>query len=101
MTSTPLPAEAADALRAAIATRGPHKGRLLAKAPPSHTTAYAAWQGAMLARNPYKASIAGLIFMDDAQRAIHKAVTAWFDAMPKAQRVAFDRDRLALELLGA
>jgi hypothetical protein len=91
----------ADALRAAIATRGPHKGRFLAKAPPSHTLAYAAWQGAMLSVNPYKASVVGLMLMTPDQRAVCDAVTRALDALPKADRIALDRDRRALELLGA
>jgi hypothetical protein len=92
----------ADALRGAIATRGAHKGRFLAKAPPSHTMAYAAWQGAMLAINPYKASIVGLMLMTAEQRAVCDAVTKAFDALPKAQKAALDRDRHTLEtLLGA
>lgn len=91
----------ADAIRGAIATRGVHKGRFLAKAPPSHTLAYAAWQGAMLSINPYKTSVIGLMLMTPDQKAVCDAVTKYFDAMPKAQRTAFDRDRRALELLGA
>jgi hypothetical protein len=100
MSTTPLPAEAADALRAAIATRGPHKGRLLKKAPPFSTLAYAAWQGAMMAINPYKVSIFGVYMMDDAQRAVQEAVTSWFDSMPRSDRIEYDRDRRVLEAIG-
>jgi hypothetical protein len=87
------------ALDAAICTRGPNKGRLLKAAPPSTTLAYAAWQGAMLSVNPYKASIFGLM-MTDEQRAIHKEVQAYFDAMSKAARITFDKDRATLEACG-
>ena len=91
----PLSDTAAAALAAAMSTRGPNKGRLLAKAPPSHTLACAAWQGAMLAVNPYKASIAALLFMTEEQRGILDEVTQHFDAMTKQDRIAFDKDRAA------
>jgi hypothetical protein len=88
------------ALASAICTRGPNKGRLLKAAPPSTTLAYAAWHGAMLSVNPYKVSIFGLIMMDTLQRDIHKEIQTYFDAMPKAQRIAFDKDRACLEACG-
>ena len=92
-----------DAARAAIAeacaTKGPRKGLFKASAPRSNTLAYAAWQGAMLSINPFKASIAGIIFMTDEQREIMREVEAYFDARP-ALRV-MDRDRASLEALGA
>jgi hypothetical protein len=91
----------AAAIRAAIATRGPNKGQFLAKAPPADSLAYAAWQGAMLSINPYKASVIGLMLMTKEQRAVCDAVTRYFDAMPKAERITFERNRRALELLGA
>lgn len=91
---------AQDALTAALCTRGKNKGRLLKAAPPSSTLAYAAWQGAMLSVNPYKASIFGLIMMSEDQRAIHREVQAYFDALPKAERITFDADRLTLERCG-
>jgi hypothetical protein len=95
-----LSATAQAALASAICTRGPNKGRLLKAAPPSATLAYAAWQGAMLSVNPYKASIFGLVMMTDEQRAISKEVSAHFDAMPKAARITFDKDRACLEACG-
>jgi hypothetical protein len=95
-----LSATAQAALAAAICTRGPNKGRLLKAAPPSATLAYAAWQGAMLSVNAYKASIFGLVMMTDEQRAIAKQVQEHFDAMPKADRITFDKDRACLEACG-
>jgi len=92
---------AAAALAQAMATRGPRKGYLKASAPPSGTLAYAAWQGAMLSCNPYKASIAALMFATPEQRAITREVEAYCDALPRAQRIALDFDRRALEALGA
>ncbi len=91
----------ADALRGAISTRGKNKGQFLAKAPPSNSLAYAAWMGAMLSINPYKVSVFGMMMMTADQKAVCDAVTKFFDAMPKAERIAFDRDRRALEMLGA
>jgi hypothetical protein len=99
MTATLSPAAAA-ALAAAISTRGPNKGRLLRSAPPSNTLAYAAWQGAMLAVNPFKASIAGMMFMSEEQRAIREEIERHFDGMPKAARITFDKDRAGLERMG-
>ena len=99
MTTTLSPAAAA-ALAAAMSTRGPNKGRLLRSAPPSNTLAYAAWQGAMLAVNPFKASIAGMLFMNEEQRAIRAEIERHFDSMSKAERIAFDKDRAGLERLG-
>lgn len=99
MTATLSPAAAA-ALAAAISTRGPNKGKLLRSAPAANTLAYAAWQGAMLAVNPFKASIAGMMFMSDEQRAIREEIERHFDNMSKAERIAFDKDRAGLERLG-
>jgi hypothetical protein len=88
------------ALAAALCKKGPSKGRLLATAPRSNTLAYAAWQGAMLCCNPFKASIAGMMFMDGGQQQVMREVEAFFSAMPKAERIAFDKDRASLERLG-
>ena len=88
------------ALAAALCKKGPNKGKLLRSAPRSSTPAYAAWQAAMLCVNPFKASIGGMMFMSEAQRAIHREVLAYFDAMPKADRIKYDADRASLERLG-
>jgi len=88
------------ALQGALVSRGPRKGLLLSSAPPSQTLAYAAWQGAMLACNPYKASIAALLFMTAEQRAVQTEITAALDALPRHVRAGLDKDRAALEALG-
>ena len=98
MTHVKLSQSAIDALSYAIATKGKNKGKLLARAPASNTLAYAAWQGAMLSVNPYKASICGLMFMTEEQRAISQEVTAFFDA--NRQLRGMDKDRSSLESLG-
>ena len=89
------------ALLACYATRGKHKGQLLAKCPRSNTYAAAAWQGAMLSVNPYRASIGAMLFMDAEQKAIREEIMAFFDAMPREQRIALERNRQALEAWGA
>ena len=88
---------AARALYDAVAHKGKHKGLLLAKAPRSNTLAYAAWQGAMINCNPYKASIAGIAFMDPAQREVYREIDAVFEQLGIR---SLDRDRNALDRLG-
>lgn len=95
-----LSTKAAEALAAAISSRGPNKGRLLRSAPPSSTLACAAWQGAMMVVNPFKASIMSMMMMDEEQRLVRDEVQRHFDAMPKRERIAFDKDRAGLERLG-
>ncbi len=91
---------ARDALRLCYATKGKHRGQLLARCPRSHTLAAAAWQGAMLSCNPYRASIGAMLFMSSEQRAIRDEVLAHFDAMPREYRIMAERNREALEALG-
>jgi hypothetical protein len=88
------------ALTLAYATRGPNRGQLLAKCPKSETLAAAAWQGAMLSCNPYKASIGAMLFMNAEQREVRDEVLAHFDALPREYRIMAQRDREALERLG-
>jgi hypothetical protein len=88
------------ALAAAYATRGKHRGQLLARCPPSSTLAAAAWQGAMLVVNPYRASIGALLFMTSEQRAIRDEIIAHFERLPKDHLIMAERNREALELLG-
>jgi hypothetical protein len=97
---TTLSDRAREALRACYATRGKHKGQLLARCPDSRTLAAAAWQGAMLSVNPFKVGMAAMLFMSAEQRAIREEVTAHFDALPKAYRIMAERNREALEALG-
>jgi hypothetical protein len=87
------------AINGCFASRGANKGKLLASAPKSATLAYAAWQAMVLAWNPYKASVFGMIMFSDEQRACHKRVLAWAEANMHLR--GLDRDRLALERIGA
>jgi hypothetical protein len=100
ITAIKLSDTAMQALRDAMAKRGARKGKLLASAPASGTLAYAAWQGAMLACNPFKASITAAMLMSDEQITVYKEVRDLFDAMPRNVRAAMDKDRAALEGLG-
>src|SRR5215472_5587016 len=95
-----LSAISKDALSKAYATRGKHRGRLLARCPDSRTLAAAAWQGAMLSVNPYRASIGALLFMSAEQKAVRDEVLAHFDALPREYRIMAERNREALESLG-
>lgn len=95
-----LSPEAKAALTACYATRGKHKGQLLARCPKSSTLAAAAWQGAMLACNPFKASVAASLFMSDQQREIRDEVLQHFCSLPPAYLIMAQRDREALEALG-
>jgi hypothetical protein len=90
--------KAALALKEAVASKGKHKGLLLSKAPPSRSLAYAAWQAAQMCCNPYKVSIAGMIFMSDEQREIYNEILAIFEGLGIKR---LDRDRNNLERLGA
>ncbi len=95
-----LSPQAKEALTLCYATRGKHRGQLLAKCPRSNTLAAAAWQGAMLVCNPYKASIGALIFMTDAQKDIRDEIVAHFDKLPREYQIMAQRDRETLEALG-
>jgi hypothetical protein len=93
--------DAALALKSAVSTRGPNKGRLLSKCPPSNTLAAAAWQAAMINVNPYKVSICALMFFSPEQRAIYREIDECMSQFPLAHRVRWDRDREVLTQLGA
>jgi hypothetical protein len=97
-TKITLSDKASEALRGALVTRGKRYGNLLASAPRSDSLAYAAWLGAMVNFNPFKVSIAGVLFMSDEQRAIYEEVKALFSVLPG--RATIDKDRKALESLG-
>ena len=101
MTDKPTLSPAArEALMKCFATRGKNKGRLYSQAPGGmRSLTFAAWHGAQLACNPFKASIMGMMLMTPEQRAVREEVTAYFEARPALTRVA-DLDRDKLETLG-
>ena len=61
----------------ATVSKGANKGRLKKNCPPMGTLAAAYWQGCMMGANPYKVSIAQMIFFTPEQQQMfdlaHKA----------------------------
>jgi hypothetical protein len=94
--------QAGRALYHAACQRGPNKGLLLRR-PPRDKLARAAWYGAQSVCNPFKLSIPALLMMQEDERAIYREIESFFDKMKASGwRPEFlDRDRLALEKLGA
>ncbi len=86
------------AIDAAKATRGKNKGMLKASCPPMGTDAAAAWQALMGHANPYKISIGQIMLFSDRQRAIYHAID---ESLKGHDLRGLDRDRVALEVLGA
>lgn len=77
-----------EAHRAAVAQSGPRKGKLKSQCPPMGTLAAAYWQGAMMAFNPHKVSIARLIFMSAEEREMFDLVRASADAVAARRKAA-------------
>lgn len=88
------------AFRAALVSRGPRKGILLANCPRGDTDAAAAWQAIMLRSNPFKVGIGTVLFMSERQREIFNFIGETVDSHRLDVR-GLDRDRRALEALGA
>jgi len=86
------------AIDAAKVSRGKNKGMLKATCPPMGTDGAAAWQALMGYANPYKIGMGHLMFFSDRQRAIYRAID---DALAGHDLRGLDRDRVALEALGA
>jgi hypothetical protein len=91
---------ARNALAQCYATRGKHRGQLLARCPRSNTLAAAAWQGAMVVCNPYRAGIVTMLFFNADQRAVFEVVKAHFESLPREHLILAERNREALESLG-
>jgi hypothetical protein len=60
----------------AFCKSGPNKGHLKAKCPPMGTDAAVFWQAVQMASNPFRVSIAQLIFLTDDQREFFNLVEA-------------------------
>ncbi len=86
------------AINTALVSRGKRKGILLANCPRSNTDAAAAWQAMIGYANPYKMGIGTIMFFNDRQSAIYKAID---DAMAGYDLRSLDRNRVALALMGA
>ena len=98
MDSKQLKSICIDAIDAALVSRGKNKGILKAKCPPTGTDAAAAWQALMGYANPYKLGMGHIMLFNDRQNAIYRAID---DALKGQDLRGFDRDRVALELMGA
>jgi len=95
-----------DAIRSALAKKGPRQGLLLSSAPKGNSDAFAAWSALMNYCNPFKVGMVNLMMMEfhPEQQALHKEIDAWFSSLPKNTQhsltVGLDKDRLALQTLG-
>lgn len=87
-----------NAVDGAIVSRGKNKGKIKRNCPPMGSDSAAAWQALMLLANPYKASIFQISLFSERQSYIYRNV---LDALDGHDLRAYDKDRLALELLGA
>jgi hypothetical protein len=85
------------AIDAALVSRGKRKGMLKSACPSMGTDAAAAWQAMMAYANPYKIGFYHIATFSQRQSAIYRAID---DALKGRDLRAFDRDRVALELLG-
>jgi hypothetical protein len=100
MTMNKLSDKARAALTKAYATRGKHRGQLLARCPRANTLEAAAWQAAMAVCNPYKMGIGTIMFFTSAQKEIYDEVLAHFESLPREHVVLAQCDREALERPG-
>jgi len=86
------------AMQNALVSRGKNRGQLKAQCPPIGTPEAAAWQAIVAKANPYKLGIGHLLFMSAEHREIFDAVEALIKNLDVCR---LDRDRMALEVLGA
>jgi len=86
------------AMQNALVSRGKNRGQLKAQCPPMGTPEAAAWQALVAKANPYKLGIGHLLFMSPEHREIFDAVEALIKNLDVRR---LDRDRMALEVLGA
>ena len=86
------------AIDSAIVSRGKSKGRLKRQCPPMGSDGAAAWQAMMLEANPYKASIWQISLFNERQSYIFRNVSQAIEGLDLR---TMDRDRLALEIMGA
>ncbi len=86
------------ALEEASVSRGEHQGRLKKSCPKSGTDGEAAWQAMALHSNPHKCSVGAIAMFSARQLAIFNAIDK---ALEGKDARGLDRDRVALERLGA
>jgi len=98
MTNEEMKNACIDAINGALVSRGRHRGMIKVKCPPYNTDAAAAWQALAMVSNPYKVSIWQIASFSDRQRAIYNNIER---ALENYDGRGLDRDRVALELMGA
>ncbi len=81
-------AQVNEAHRLAVAQTGPRNGHLKATCPPMGTLAAAYWQGCMIEINPFKVSIARLIFMSPEERLMFDTAQAAVRAVATKRKAA-------------
>jgi len=95
------------AIRSALATKGSRKGLLLSSSPTPDTDAYAAWSALMMRCNCFKVGMGNMITLswNPELKALHDEIDLWFESLPRNTQhsliVGLDKDRLALQTLGA
>jgi hypothetical protein len=95
------------AIHAALATKGSRKGLLLSSSPKPDTDAYAAWSALMMRCNCFKVGMGNMIRLawNPELKALHDEIDSWFESLPRNTQhsltVGLDKDRLALQTLGA
>jgi|688.fasta_scaffold234307_5 hypothetical protein len=85
--------------KAALATQGKRKGFLLSRMPVSNSDAGLFWRAAVMTWNPYKASVAGLLFLRPEEKEFLIYCERYCEAL-KVQGVCLDYDRHRLSSLG-
>jgi len=92
-----ISAKSVQALFTAVAQTGKNKGYLKAKAPPSRSNGYAAWQAAKSICNPHKVFTCGMPTFTNEQKEVYGEVKHLFDALNIR---SFDRNRNILKDIG-
>ena len=89
-----------EAIGDALCEKGPRRGQLKVNPPKHGTDGAIAWNAIQTVVNPWKVSIAALVFLSADQREMFDECKAWARSIPSLHRV-LDRDRKALESMGA
>lgn len=89
-----------EAIGDALCQKGARRGQLKVKPPKHGTDGAIAWHAIQTVVNPWKVSIAALVFLSEEERELFEECQAWVRSIPHFHRV-LDRDRKALESMGA
>ena len=77
--NTAIAMAAREAIKGALASRGPSKGMLKARCPDSRSDAAAAWQAIVSNTNPYKVSVGMILFFSPTQKAIFEYIEVFYN----------------------